>query len=349
MRVLITGNMGYIGPVLVRHLRNVFPQIEIIGYDIGYFADCLTGTGYFPEVLVDRQVFGDVRKFPAQLLDGVDTVINLAAISNDPMGKKFEEVTMDVNYRACVEIATMAKSAGVRSFVFASSCSMYGAADDYPKTEESAFSPLTAYAKSKVYAERDLRQLADSSFVITSLRFSTACGFSQRLRLDLVLNDFVAGAVADQKLEILSDGTPWRAMVHVKDMSRAIEWATVRETSCGGDFLAVNIGSNSWNFQIKTMAEAVTEIIPGVSLSLNKNAPADKRSYKVNFDLFSRLAPNHQPIYDLPMTVRELEAGLRTMKFSDRNFRNSDLIRLRVLNRLQEESLLNDSLAWQII
>jgi nucleoside-diphosphate-sugar epimerase len=347
MRVLITGNMGYIGPVLAKHLKATRPGIEIIGFDMGYFANCITASEILPEItVIDQQIFGDVRKFPAHLLAGVDAVINLAAISNDPMGKKYEEVTLDVNYRACIRLARMAKQAGVKSFVFASSCSMYGAADDFPKKEDSALNPLTAYAKSKVYSERDLETLADEGFHVTCLRFSTACGFSPRIRLDLVLNDFVAGAVADKKLTILSDGTPWRAMVHVKDMSRAMDWAMDRSLSDGGSFLAVNVGTNRWNHQVKTMAEAVAELIPGVELSINKAAPADKRSYRVNFDLFESLAPNHQPLFTLEKSIKDLEHGLRLMHFTDSYFRNSKLIRLTVLNALQENGLLNESLEW---
>jgi nucleoside-diphosphate-sugar epimerase len=164
--------------------------------------------------------------------------------------------------------------------------------------------------------------------------------------LDLVLNDFVAGAVAEKKLSILSDGTPWRAMVHVKDMSRAMEWAITRESTVGGDFLAINIGSNEWNHQVKTMAEAVTKLIPEVTLTINKDAPADKRSYKVNFDLFESLAPNHQPQFTLEKSIKELESGLRAMGFSDSNFRNSTLVRLMVLNNFQEKNILDNSLEW---
>lgn len=346
MKVLITGNMGYIGPVLAKHLKVTHPDIEIIGHDIGYFANCLTGTERLPEIAIDQQVFGDIRTFPENLLEGVDAVINLAAISNDPMGKKFEEITLDVNYRACIRLAKMAKDAGVKNFVFASSCSMYGEADDYAKKEGSSLNPLTAYARSKVYAEEELEPLADDEFTVTCLRFATACGFSPRLRLDLVLNDFVAGAVAEKKLTILSDGTPWRAMVHVKDMSRAMDWAINRKSDVGGKFLAVNIGTNEWNLQVKTMAETVAKLIPGVTLSINTDAPADKRSYKVNFDLFESLAPNHQPQFTLKKSIKELEAGLRSMEFSDSGFRNSKLIRLTVLNKYQEENLLNDSLEW---
>jgi nucleoside-diphosphate-sugar epimerase len=346
MKVLITGNMGYIGPVLIKHLKATHPGIRIVGYDMGYFANCISGCEFLPEIELDQQVFGDIRNFPEYLLEGVDAVINLAAISNDPMGKKFEDITLDVNYKSCIRLAQMAKKAGVKKFVFASSCSMYGAADDFPKDEKSTLNPLTAYAKSKVYSERDLEPLADSGFMVTCLRFATACGFSPRIRLDLVLNDFVAGAVAEKKLSILSDGTPWRAMVHVKDMSRAMEWAITRESTVGGDFLAINIGSNEWNHQVKTMAEAVTKLIPEVTLTINKDAPADKRSYKVNFDLFESLAPNHQPQFTLEKSIKELESGLRAMGFSDSNFRNSTLVRLMVLNNFQEKNILDNSLEW---
>ena len=338
--------MGYIGPVLVEHLKSTRPGIEIIGFDMGYFANCITGIEYLPEIVIDRQVFGDIRHFPEALLEGVDAVINLAAISNDPMGKKFEEITLDVNYRACIRLAKMAKNAGVKNFVFASSCSMYGAADDFPKKEVSSLNPLTAYARSKVFSERELEPLADDDFVVTCLRFATACGFSSRLRLDLVLNDFVAGAVAEKKLTILSDGTPWRAMVHVQDMSRAMDWAIDRESTSGGNFLAVNVGTNGWNHQVKDMAEAVTKLIPGVNLSINKDAPADKRSYKVNFDLFEKLAPAYQPQFTLEKSIKDLEVGLRKMEFANTDFRNSTLIRLTVLNNFQETGMLNESLEW---
>jgi nucleoside-diphosphate-sugar epimerase len=346
MKILITGNMGYIGPVLVNHLKTIYPKSTIIGFDIGYFAQCITSKGAFPEVNVDQQVFGDVRNFPESLLEGVDTIVNLAAISNDPMGKKFEDVTLDINYRSCIRLAKMAKKAGVSHFIFASSCSMYGAADDFPKTEEASLNPLTAYARSKVLSENDLNALADEKFIVTCLRFSTACGFSQRLRLDLVLNDFVAGAITSREISILSDGTPWRAMVHVRDMSRAIEWASVRKVSNGGTFSAVNIGTNKWNHQVKTMALTVQQVIPGISVTINKDAASDKRSYKVNFEKFEKLAPDFQPQYDLERAIKDLQSGLTTIGFNNPDFRNSNLIRLKVLNNFQEDGLLDENLNW---
>ncbi len=223
---------------------------------------------------------------------------------------------------------------------------MYGAASDGAKTEDSELNPLTAYARSKVFTERDLKPLADRNFTVTCLRFATACGMSNRLRLDLVLNDFVAGAVATKQITILSDGTPWRPLINVKDMAIAIEWAIARPASHGGEFLAINTGSNEWNYQVKELAEAVAQVIPGVKVSVNTEAPPDKRSYRVNFDLYKKMAPDHQPQYDLLGTIRELKENLESMGFADGNFRNSQLMRLKVLNSLQDKSLIDNQLAW---
>jgi nucleoside-diphosphate-sugar epimerase len=223
---------------------------------------------------------------------------------------------------------------------------MYGAAEDSARTEKSPLNPLTAYAKSKVMTEKDLEPLAGEGFKITSLRFSTACGWSDRLRLDLVLNDFVAGAVASGRITILSDGTPWRPLINVKDMARAIDWAIVRDASNGGEFLAVNVGSDEWNYQVKDLAEAVARVIPGVDVSINKDAQPDKRSYRVNFELFSRLAPEYQPRVSLTDSIKELKKGLESIGFKNGEFRESRHMRLKVLNELQEKGLLNEKLQW---
>jgi nucleoside-diphosphate-sugar epimerase len=174
MKILITGNMGYVGPCVVRQLRASYGGATLVGLDMGYFAHCLTSAGVLPELSTDVQYFADVRCVPADLLQGVDAVVHLAAVSNDAMGSTFEEATADVNFKASVDIARKAKSSGVTSFVFASSCSMYGLADDTPRTETSPLNPLTAYATSKVRAEAGLQKLADENFSVTCLRFATA-------------------------------------------------------------------------------------------------------------------------------------------------------------------------------
>ena len=345
MKILVTGNMGYIGPSVLSRMRQTRPQSTLIGFDKGYFAHCLTNANLLPECRTDVQYFGDVRHPVQDALKGVDTVMHLAAISNDPMGKTYEDVTFDVNFRASVDLAKQAKLAGAKAFIFASSCSMYGLADDTPRKETSPLNPLTAYAKSKVRTEVELEKLADKDFTVTCLRFATACGMSERLRLDLVLNDFVACAVTSGNITILSDGTPWRPLIHIKDMARAFDWAAGRDKSLG-DFLAVNVGSNVWNYQVKRLAEAVAEIIPNVNISINKNAPPDSRSYRVDFALYERLAPKHQPEVGLLDAVRELKEGLQAMDFSDPNFRGSKYMRLEVLKGLREKGLLDGNLEW---
>jgi nucleoside-diphosphate-sugar epimerase len=346
MKIIIVGNLGYIGPSVTDRFRSRFPDAELIGFDIGYFSHSLSNAPCLPEVKLNQQVFGDIRTFPETLLEGVDAVVDLAAISNDPMGKQFEEVTMDVNYRAAVRLAEMCKRNGVKNFVYASSCSMYGEASEYPKKEDDGLNPLTAYARSKVAAEKELQPLAGDDFTVTCLRFATACGFTARVRLDLVLNDFVAGALVNKEIGILSDGTPWRPMINTKDMARAFEWGVLRDPANGGAFLAVNTGCNEWNNQIKPLAEAVAEQIPGAGVSTNPDAVPDKRSYRVNFDLYKKLAPDHQPLCDLESTISEIKDNLTAMEFNDPNFRESQFIRLKVLARLREQGLLNDNLEW---
>jgi nucleoside-diphosphate-sugar epimerase len=349
MNVLITGNMGYIGPSVVKYLKKNYPEATLIGYDMGYFASQLTGSNMLPECYLDRQYFADVRCFPESILKGVGAVVYLAAISNDPMGNKYEAVTLDINYRSTLALAIKAKEAGVKAFVFASSCSTYGFAENEAMTENSPLNPLTAYAKSKVFTEKGLQDLATDRFRITCLRFSTACGMSERLRLDLVLNDFVAAAVASLKITILSDGTPWRPLIHVKDMARAIDWGIGRSLAEGGPFLVINVGTNEWNYQVRDLAEATARIIPGTEVSINKNAQPDKRSYRVNFDLFRSLAPKHQPVYDLDMTIKELKEGLEAMSFKEKDFRNTNFMRLKVIDSLREQGCLDEHLKWTFL
>lgn len=338
--------MGYIGPCVVQRLRASYPKATLLGLDMGYFANLLTNTEILPECRVDEQYFADIRKFSKDLIRDIDAIVHLAAISNDPMGNKFEKVTFDINYKASVELAKIAKESGVKAFVYASSCSMYGSADDRPRTEESPLNPLTAYAKSKIFTEKDLEKLSDNKFKVTSLRFSTACGMSERLRLDLVLNDFVAGAVSSKKITILSDGTPWRPLININDMARAIDWAVTRDITEGGSFLAINVGSDEWNYQVKDLAEAVRKVMPDVDVSINENAQPDKRSYRVCFGLYRKLAPDYQPEIDLISSIKELKDGLVAMNFKNPDFRNSRFMRLKVLTDLQSKSLLTENLEW---
>lgn len=347
MRVLITGSMGYVGPLLTRHLRKTFPDAELIGFDTAFFAHNLTAATKLPESVLDRMHFGDIRNFPPELLDGVDVIVHLAAISNDPMGKEFEGVTEAINEKASVALAEMAEQRGVGRFVFASSCSIYGAADGRPKRESDSLNPLTAYARSKVAMENALRTHNTGAMTITCLRFATACGMSERLRLDLVLNDFVASAVATSEITVLSDGTPWRPLIDVSDMARAIEWAIQRDSDKGGRILVVNAGTNAGNYQVRDLAQVVATELPGTHVSINTAAPPDLRSYQVDFSLFAELAPAHLPAVSLLQSVKNLHVGLSEMKFSDREFRTSSLMRLKTLKDHITQGRLSRNLHWQ--
>jgi nucleoside-diphosphate-sugar epimerase len=348
MKILVVGNMGYVGPVLVKHLRRAFPEATLIGFDAGLFAHCLIESSILPEIYLDHQIFGDVRRIDKKVFDGVDAVVNLAAISNDPMGNQFEEATLAINYKAAVQLAAAAKHAGVRNYVFASSCSVYGCAEEGAKQETSPLDPLTAYARSKVMAEKELIPVADERFTVTCLRFATACGMSDRLRLDLVLNDFIAGALSQRKVVVMSDGTPWRPLINVKDMARAIEWA-IRRSSQETDYgLIVNVGSNEWNCQVKDLAHAVAEAIPGVDVSINTKAQPDKRSYRVSYDLFKKLAPDFQPLSDLKSTIIEISEGLKRAGFENPAYRESQFMRLNVIRKFRNQGLLNDKLEFSL-
>ena len=342
MNILIIGNLGYIGPELVKYLRGKYSHYKLIGYDIGYFMKCYTTMSIAPETNLDLQYFGDVRHFNDTILENIDCVIYLAAISNDPIGNKFEEPTLEINYKSAISIAKSCKEKKVKNFVFASSCSVYGINQGFPKAEEDELNPLTPYARSKIYSEKDLEKISDKDFSVTCLRFATACGMSDRLRLDLVLNDFVASALVNKKIEILSDGTPYRPLINVKDMARAIDWASNRKE--GNSFETLNIGSQNWNFQIKDLAYVIKDLIGGIDVEINHSAAVDKRSYQVNFEKFSLMAPNYLPLYDLERTIKELMEGLESIRFSDVNFRNSHLIRLNTINGLLENKIIDHQL-----
>jgi len=346
MNIMITGNMGYVGPITVSHIREAMPHAIIIGVDIGLFAHCVV-QDEFPERAVDVQIFRDVRDLDADFFVGVDAVVHLAAVSNDPMGSRFEAVTAEINEKATIRVAALAAKSGVKHFAFASSCSMYGFSEQGARSESDGLDPLTAYARSKVGAEIGLRDVAaESDMIVTALRFATACGFCGRIRLDLVLNDFVASALATGRVSVLSDGTPWRPLIHVRDMARAIEWAISRPAPAGRRFLAVNVGADEWNFQVAELAQAVSSAIPGTEIDINRHAPPDRRSYRVNFALYRSLAPDHQPQISLADAIRDIRDGLSGVGFNDSDYRGSDLVRLNVLAAALDQGRLQPDLRW---
>jgi nucleoside-diphosphate-sugar epimerase len=341
MRIVVTGHKGYVGPVFARHVAERGLGWELIGVDTEFFAEQLTGPD--PARYFRREIRADVRALADEVLRGADAVVYFAAVSNDPMGKEFEAATMAINAAAAVALAERCRKLGVKRFVFASSCSIYGCAGDTPRAEDDALDPLTTYARSKVAAEQGLSQLADETLGVTCLRFATACGASPRLRLDLVLNDFVASAVHTGRIEVLSDGSPWRPLIHVEDMARAIEWGLMRD---GESMLSVNVGSAQWTWQIGALAHDVARVLGDIEVSINKAAQPDNRSYKVDFSRFRQLAPQHQPCKPFDEAVRELRDQIVRLDFAGQSFRKSPYLRLNVLRDLKARSKLAQDLHW---
>ena len=285
MRVLVTGCHGYIGSVLVPLL--VEAGHDVVGLDTDWFKPCVFGATppAFPHRAIDTR---DVRR---ETFEGFDSVIHLAALSNDPVANLDPELTYDINHRATVRMARLAKEAGVQRFLFSSSCSTYGAHGDDLLTEEGELMPVTPYGESKAFSDRDLMQLADDDFSPTLLRNATAYGFSPRLRFGLVVNDFVAMASLTGKICILSDGSPWRPLVHVEDICRAFTHMLTapREAIHNQIF---NVGATSQNYRVREIAEIVRDAVPGCEVTFADKPSVDKRCYRVDFSKLERMLPD---------------------------------------------------------
>ncbi|MBH0774740.1 SDR family oxidoreductase [Nocardia sp. NEAU-351] len=330
MRVLVTGHQGYLGTVMVPVLRA--RGHEVTGLDIGWFADCVLGDA--PQDPPGLAV--DLREVRAEHLAGFDAVIHLAALSNDPLGALAPRITHDINHHASVRLARLAKDAGVRRFLYASTCSVYGAAGDGLVAESAPLRPLTPYAQSKVRVEDDLVALADGDFSPVFLRNATAFGFSPRLRADIVLNNLVGHAVLDGVVKVLSDGTPWRPLVHAEDIARAFARcldAPVEAIHCR----AYNIGAEVNNLTVADIAHAVAEVVPGAEVLITGESGADPRSYRVDFSA-ARRELGFEALWSVADGAAELATeycarGLTAADFTGRFVR---LARLRALGEQGE-------------
>jgi len=300
MRVLVTGHRGYIGAVVTPMLLD--RGYGVLGVDAELYRGCDFGRASAPAV---PQVAEDVREVGRRDLVGVHAIIHLAALSNDPLGDLNPAVTADINHAASVRLARLAREAGVARFLFSSSCSSYGAAGDAPVDEASPVRPLTAYAESKVRVEADVSRLADADFSPTFLRNATAYGASPRLRLDLVVNDLVASAVVTGRVRVLSDGTPWRPLIHVEDIARAfIAILEAPREAVGAQ--AFNVGAPGENYRVRDVAELVRDAVPGSRIEYAEGAGPDPRSYRVDFGKLARAVPAFAPRWTVRAGVREL-------------------------------------------
>jgi len=315
---------------------------EIFGLDTGYFADCSMG----PVASNLNMIRKDVRDLKSADLRGFDAVVHLAALSNDPMGELRPDWTYQINLEGSLQLARVARDAGVQRFLFSSSCSIYGASDQEMATELSPFQPLSAYAISKVKTEEGLNALADASFSPVYLRNSTAYGASPRMRLDLVLNNLAAWAFTTGNVQIMSDGTPWRPLVHIEDIARA--FAAVldapRDVIHNQPF---NVGADTENYQVRDVAEYVRQAVPGSVIRYSGESAPDPRNYRVSFAKIRRELPGYQPVWNAKKGVEQVLRAYRDAALVKEDLQDRNYIRLKQLRYLLNSGELDDSLRWK--
>ncbi|MFE6887208.1 NAD-dependent epimerase/dehydratase family protein [Streptomyces sp. NPDC057694] len=340
MRVLLTGHQGYLGTVMAPVLAAA--GHDVVGLDAGLFADCVLGP-----VPADPQGHRvDLRDVTAEHLAGVDAVIHLAALSNDPLGSLAPELTYDINHHASVRLARLAHEAGVQRFLYASTCSVYGAAGGEGLVAEDApLRPVTPYAESKVRVEDDLHALADDDFTPVYMRNATAFGYSPRLRADIVLNNLVGHALLSGEVLVLSDGTPWRPLVHAADIARAFTAALTAPREAVHD-RAFNIGSEVNNVTVAQIAEQVAEAVPGVKVRITGEHGADPRSYRVDFARFRAAIPGFDCEWTVQRGALELADKYREFKLTREDF-DQRFTRLAVLRAASEAGSVDDTLRWR--
>ncbi len=325
MRVLVTGHKGYIGSHLVELLKQ--HGHTVTGIDLDLFHGCEWEAPVAPDV----ELIADVRSIDARVVDGHDAVCHLAAISNDPMGDMDEALTLSVNRDASIRLATLCKQVGVPRFLFSGSCSVYGQGETLDLDEGAALNPLTAYARSKIETEAAVRPLAGRDFSPTYLRNATAYGHSPALRIDLVVNNLLACAHALGEIRIMSDGSPWRPLTHCRDIAAAFG-ACLEAPRESLHNLAVNIGGNAENYQVRDVADQVRRLVPTASIAYTGEVGADPRDYRVNFDLLGRVLPSFRLEYTLESGMRELHERYRRHGFSAADFQGARFVRLRTLS-----------------
>lgn len=343
MKILVTGNLGYIGCILSDIL--IKKDYEVVGFDTNYYDGIANLPNSFKKI---TQIKKDVRNITKDDLKGIEAVIHLAALSNDPVGELNPRLTLDINYTATIKLALIAKSLGVKRFIYASSQSMYGISETENELEEDngKKNPITAYAKTKWDAEMALKKMGTDDFTILSLRPSTVFGASPKLRCDIVYNNLVACAYTTGKIEIKSDGTPWRPVVHIKDVCSAFIAGLEAPTNLVAK-QSFNVGIKDGNFRVRELAQAAQRSVPGSTLIFSGEHVKDSRTYKVSFKkILTQLKDYYRPKWDLDRGGKELVDFFRKIKFSEKDFRGEKCNRLLRIKYLKQQDKLDDNLFW---
>jgi nucleoside-diphosphate-sugar epimerase len=342
MRVLVTGHKGYIGAVMVPLL--IDEGYQVVGLDSDLYKGCDFDARGEPHSI--PEIKKDIRDIEASDLQGLDAVIHLAALSNDPLADLNPALTYEINHAASVRLAQLAKNAGVPRFVFSSSCSTYGAAGEEMLDENAAFNPVTPYGVTKVQVEQDVSRLADADFSPTFLRNATAYGVSPRLRFGLVLHSLVAWAFTTGRVLLKSDGTPWRPLVHVQDISQAFI-AVLRAPREAIHNEAFNVGVNEENYRIRDLAEIVRETVPGCHIEYAKDAGPDKRTYRVDFGKIASTLPEFKPQWNARRGAEELYAAFQAAGLTFEDFESDRYRRVARVKNLLASGRLDETLRWQ--
>jgi len=340
MKILVTGDRGYIGSTLMVFLNE--EKYQVVGLDTDFFRSTIDSSIIASSY---KKITKDIREVDEKDIEGIDAIIHLCALSNDPIGELDPRLTEEINFKSSVRLARLAKKIGVKRFIFSSSCSVYGISKNRIVDEESETNPLTAYAKSKIEAEKKLLKLADDDFCVCVLRSSSVYGYSPKFRNDLVVNNLITTGLAYNQIRIMSDGTPWRPLIDVRDLSSIfIEFLKAEKDAINAKI--INVGFDENNFQVRDLVGIIKNVLVNCNIVYTGKHGKDTRSYRVSFNKFKKIFPSIKQEWTLEKSVEDLVRRLKKANFGKNEYSKGEFTRLTVLKKLMESNLVDSKLYW---